>query len=67
MAQELEGRMVRLDYTSDPYTSLRKGDVGEVMFTDAIGTVHVKWRNGSDLGLIPGEDVFTILPMKGES
>ena len=47
---------IRLVFTSDPFTSLRPGEEGEVMYTDDAGTVHVLWDNGSTLGLVPGED-----------
>ena len=42
--------------TTDPYTRLSPGDEGIVAFVDDMGTVHVKWDNGSTLGLVPGED-----------
>ena len=35
------------------------GTKGEVIFVDDIGTIHVRWENGSGLGLIPGEDSFS--------
>jgi hypothetical protein len=36
---------------TDPFTSLKPGDRGVVESVDGIGTVHVKWENGSCLGL----------------
>lgn len=36
------------------------GSKGEVICVDDIGTVHVKWENGSCLGLIHGQDKFHI-------
>lgn len=51
--QALIGRRVRLQYTNDPYTTLRQGDEGEVTFIDDTGTVFVKWDDGSGLGLNP--------------
>lgn len=32
------------------------GTIGEVMFVDDIGNVHVKWQNGSSLAVIPDVD-----------
>ena len=54
--KELLGKRVRLIYCSDPYTRLTAGDEGVVDFIDDLGTVHVKWDNGSSLGLVAGED-----------
>jgi len=53
-----KGTRVRLIATSDPYTNLRSGDEGTVAFVDSLDTVHVNWDNGSNLGLIPGEDDY---------
>lgn len=55
------GAKVRLDHTSDPYTDLKPGDEGRVAFIDSAGTVHIVWQNGSTLGMIPGEDRFTLV------
>lgn len=56
------GQRVRLIATSDPYTTLRPGVLGTVAFVDDLGTVHVDWDTGSNLGLIPGEDSWETLP-----
>ena len=55
------GKRIELISTSDPYTSLKPGDVGTVDFVDDTGTVHVIWDHGSHLGLVPGADRFKIL------
>lgn len=58
-----KGDRIELVHTSDPYTKLKPGDQGVVTFVDDIGTVHVKWDSGSNLGLIAGEDQWkTVLP-----
>jgi hypothetical protein len=57
----LVGKRVRLTHTSDQYTSLKPGDEGTVSLVDDVGTVHVSWDSGSRLGLIPGEDRWTVL------
>ena len=36
-------------------------DRGEVDFVDDIGTIHMRWDNGRALGIVPGEDSFTVL------
>lgn len=56
------GRRVRLTATSDPYTSLRPGDEGVVTGVDDTGTVFVRWDSGSNLGLVPGEDHWIVVP-----
>ncbi len=56
-----QGARVELVYTSDPYTRLKPGDTGEVVFVDDMGTVHINWDNGSQLGMVPGEDELRIL------
>ena len=56
----LVGKRVRLLRCSDPYTKLQSGDEGVVDYIDDMGTVHVKWDNGSSLGLIQGEDTWTV-------
>lgn len=61
MTNSLIGKRVRLVHTSDPYTRLRPGTEGTVTFVDDLGTVSVKWDDGSTLGMIRGEDSFTVL------
>lgn len=56
------GSRIQLDELSDPYSKLKSGEAGNLLFIDDIGTYHVKWDNGSALGLVPGEDRFSILP-----
>ena len=51
-----EGTRVALVKMNDPYSPLKKGDEGTVMMVDDIGTIHVKWDNGSCLGVVYGED-----------
>jgi len=56
-----KGQRIRLVYTSDEYTRLRPGALGTVVLEDSLGTVHVKWDEGSSLGLVPGEDVWEVV------
>lgn len=46
-----QGSRVELLSMDDPYSKLRPGDKGTVQHVDDIGTVHVKWDCGSNLGL----------------
>lgn len=55
------GRRIRLVATPDPYTRMKPGTEGTVMFVDSVGTHHVNWDDGSSLGLIPGEDAWIYL------
>ena len=50
------GDRVRLVRCTDPYTRLRPGALGTVSVVDDLGTVHVRWDDGGNLGLVPGED-----------
>ena len=58
------GKRVRLYNTGDPYTMLRQGDEGLVTSVDDMGTIHVKWDNGSTLGMIldAGDRIELIQP-----
>ena len=61
MKNQLKGKRIELISTTDPYTELRPGDRGTVDFMDDMGTIHVNWDNGSQLGLVPGEDQYKLL------
>jgi len=56
------GSRVELVSMTDPYTNLKPGDRGWVDHVDAIGTVHIKWDNGSALGAAYGADEIRLLP-----
>ena len=63
------GTRVRLTEMKDPYSPVPPGTLGTVDHVDSIGTLHMKWDNGRALGLIPGEDNFSVIgqaltPMK---
>lgn len=61
MTKLQRGTRVRLIHTTDIYTQLPRGSEGAVILTDDMGTIHVKWDNGSSLGLIAGEDDWEVL------
>lgn len=52
------GSRVRLVRSTDPYTRLAPGELGTVSLVDDVGTVHVHWDSGSNLGLVPDADVW---------
>ena len=55
------GDRIKLVYTTDPYTNLKKGDEGTITMLDSVGTVHVRWDTGSTLGMVPDEDRFEVI------
>lgn len=55
------GTRVELISMNDPYSKLRPGDKGTVVFVDDIATVHVNWDCGSSLGVAYGEDHIAIV------
>ncbi|MEV6931375.1 DUF4314 domain-containing protein [Dactylosporangium sp. NPDC051485] len=55
------GDRVQVLHCSDPYTTLLPGTLGTVTRVDSRNTTHVRWDDGRQLGLIDGEDTFTII------
>ena len=53
-----EGTRVEMVRVDDPYTKVKSGTQGTVMFVDSVGTIHVKWDDGSTLGLVHNVDKF---------
>ncbi|NCD08514.1 MAG: DUF4314 domain-containing protein [Negativicutes bacterium] len=45
----------------DNYNPIPKGMQGEVISIDDMGTLHMKWQNGSGLGVMVGEDSFKVI------
>lgn len=55
------GDRVRLVRCTDEWTRLDPGAIGTVDFIDSTGTLHMRWDNGSTLGLIPGVDAWEVV------
>lgn len=55
------GTRIRLTSMSDPYDPVPTGTEGVVMGVDDIGTLKMQWDNGRTLGVVPGEDRFTVV------
>ncbi|MFI3227288.1 MAG: DUF4314 domain-containing protein [Clostridia bacterium] len=55
------GTVIKLISMDDPYAPIPSGTVGEVTKVDDVGTLHMKWSNGSTLGIVPDEDDFQVL------
>ena len=51
-----KGTRVELVSLEDPYSRMPEGTRGTVDAVDDIGTIHVRWDNGSGLGIVPGVD-----------
>lgn len=58
--RSLVGKRVRLISCDDPWPP-PAGTLGTVTSVDDVGTVHVKWDNGSRLGMVPGVDHWEVI------
>ena len=50
------GTRVILEKMEDPYTKLKPGDGGTVLYVDDAAGIHINWDNGSSLAAIYGVD-----------
>ena len=55
------GRIVMLVEMRDEAQAPPEGTVGEIRGVDDVGSVLVRWDNGSSLSLIPSVDKFYLL------
>lgn len=56
-----EGTRIKINEMNDPYHPVPSGTLGTVNRVDDAGTIHMTWDNGQSLGLIDGEDDFTVV------
>lgn len=61
----LSGKRIRLLYTDDKYTNLKRNDEGIIELihkhSDGEHQVWVKWDNGSSLMLLTGKDQYEVV------
>lgn len=55
------GTKVELIKMYDYINAVPEGTKGIIEYIDDIGTLHIKWENGSGLGLVVGVDEFKII------
>ena len=60
MTEELKGKRIKCISMNDDYP-VPEGTEGTVDLVDDMGTIHVKWDNGSSLGLVPEEDKYELI------
>ena len=51
------GTRVELVSMNDPWSKVKPGDMGTVLGVDDIGSLLMRWDNGSGLNVVYGEDV----------
>lgn len=56
------GSQIELHEMPDDPRPIESGTRGKLIDIDDTGTLFVKWDNGRCLGVVPGHDVFSVLP-----
>jgi hypothetical protein len=70
MNTTLVGERIKLVQTSDPYTRVRKGDLGTITRdpyeNGGVTCIGVDWDNGSSISLVEGEDSWVTIGVAEE-
>ena len=61
------GTRIVLDFMGDDPRPIPPGTKGTVRIVDDMGTVHCDFDNGRRLGLIPGEDSFSVISERNKT
>ena len=56
------GSRIQLKEMGNDLNPIPPGSMGTLKAIDDLGTFHVKWDNGRELGVVIGEDRFTVHP-----
>ena len=56
------GTKLQLSSMRDEKYPILPGTIGEVTHIDDLGSIHMKWQNGSSLAIIPEVDSFRVAP-----
>ena len=57
--KNIEGKRIKMIFMEDP-EPIEPGTMGTVIKLDGAGQIQVKWDNGRNLSVIPGEDRYEI-------
>ena len=55
------GTKIRLISMRNEKYPILPGTIGEVTHIDDLGSIHMKWQNGSSIALIPEVDSFKVV------
>jgi len=59
--KEYKGKRLRLIQMNNEPNPVLPGTEGTIYYVDDAGTIHLKWDDGSELGVIIGLDEYQIL------